>query len=72
MNKEDFLKYITQAIEAMDGSDIEALFPDNRQPDLHTFAEELIGLRGEVKKVVQARVRCVSTGRFSPDPCRCG
>ena len=57
MNKEDFLKYITQAIEAMDGSDIEALFPDNRQPDLNTFAEELIGLRGEVKKVVQSTLR---------------
>ena len=57
MNKEDFLNYITQAIESMDGSDIERLFPDSGQPDLNTLVEELIGLRGEVKKLVQSTLK---------------
>ena len=57
MNKEEFLIYITEAIEAMDGTDIEVLFPDNGRPDLNTIVEELIGLRGEVKKVAQSTLR---------------
>ena len=57
MNKEEFLIYITEAIEAMDGTDIEVLFPDNGRPDLNTLVEELIGLRGEVKKVAQSTLR---------------
>ncbi len=57
MNKEEFLKYMTEAIEALDGSDIEMLFPDSGQPDLNTLVEELIGLRGEVKKLAQSTLK---------------
>lgn len=57
MNKEEFLKYITEAIESLDGSDIEMLFPDSGQPDLNTLVEELMGLRGEVKKLAQSTLK---------------
>lgn len=51
MNKDDLKKYIIEAIDAMDGQDIEKLFPRQQQPDLYTIASELIGLKGEVKKL---------------------
>jgi molecular chaperone GrpE (heat shock protein) len=57
MNKEDFLKYINQAVEALDEHDLNALFPENSQPDLNTVVQELIGLRGEVRKLAQSSLR---------------
>jgi hypothetical protein len=57
MNKEDFIKYINQAVEALDDHDINALFPENNQPDLNTVVQELIGLRGEVRKLAQSSLR---------------
>ncbi len=57
MNKEDFVKYINQAVEALNEDDINALFPDNAQPDLNTIAQELIGLRGEVRKLAQSSLK---------------
>lgn len=57
MNKEDFIKYINQAVEALDETDISTLFPDNAQPDLNTIVQELIGLRGEVRKLAQSSLR---------------
>ena len=57
MNKEDFVKYINQAVEALNEDDINALFPDNAQPDLNTIVQELIGLRGEVRKLAQSSLK---------------
>ena len=57
MNKEDFIQYINQAVEALDENDMNILFPDNRQPDLYTIVQELIGLRGEVRKLAQSSLK---------------
>jgi molecular chaperone GrpE (heat shock protein) len=57
MNKEELLKYITQAVEALDESNLEMLFPENAQPDLNTLIQELIGLRGEVRKLAQSALK---------------
>ena len=57
MNKEEFVKYINQAVEAIDDNDLNTLFPDNAQPDLYTIVQELIGLRGEVRKLAQSSLK---------------
>jgi molecular chaperone GrpE (heat shock protein) len=57
MTKEEVLAYLSQAIEAMDDRDIDELFPSNAEPDLYTIVEELVGLRGEVKKLSQSALR---------------
>ncbi len=54
MTKQDFLKYLQEAVEAMDVHDIERLFPNNKQPDLYSLLEALVGLRGEVKKIASS------------------
>jgi molecular chaperone GrpE (heat shock protein) len=57
MNKEELLKYITQAVASLNEQDINVLFPDNAQPDLGTIVQEIIGLRGEVRKVAQSTLK---------------
>lgn len=57
MNKEDFVKYINQAVDALTEEDVNILFPDNAQPDLNTIVQELIGLRGEVRKLAQSSLK---------------
>jgi len=57
MTKEAFLNYIKEAVDAMDGNDLNRLFPPNKQPDLYTLLEALTGLRGEVKKIAQSSLR---------------
>jgi hypothetical protein len=57
MNKEELMKYVTQAVEALNDSDVEALFPDTGQPDLNVLVEELVGLRGEVRKLAQSTLK---------------
>lgn len=57
MTKEAFIAYLTEAVEAMDEQNIEALFPQQNQPDLYTLLEAITGLRGEVKKIAQTSLR---------------
>jgi hypothetical protein len=57
MNKEELMKYVAQAVEALNDSDVEALFPDTGQPDLNVLVEELVGLRGEVRKLAQSTLK---------------
>lgn len=57
MTKQAFLQYLTEAVEAMDERNIEALFPQSDQPDLYTLLEAMTGLRGEVKKIAQSSLR---------------
>ncbi|MEO0041753.1 MAG: putative molecular chaperone grpE cofactor [Bacteroidota bacterium] len=57
MTKLDFLKYIQQAVEGLEQDDLDALMPDTAQPDLYTIVQELVGLRGEVRKLAQAALK---------------
>ncbi len=57
MTKQDFINYLTEAVNGMDERNLDALFPNNEQPDLYTLLEAMTGLRGEVKKVAQASLR---------------
>jgi GrpE len=57
MTKSDFLKYIQQAVDGLEPDDLDALMPDTKQPDLYTIVQELIGLRGEVRKLAQAALK---------------
>lgn len=57
MTKEQLKRYLEEAVEALDANDINLLFPDTRQPDLYSIAEELIGLRGEVKRLNQSSLK---------------
>ena len=57
MTKEDFRNYILEAVEALDESDFNKLFPENARPDLHSIVQELIGLRGEVRKLAQSSLK---------------
>ncbi len=54
MTKQEFLQYLQEAVEAMDAHDLNQLFPNNKQPDLYSLLEALVGLRGEVKKIAQS------------------
>jgi len=51
MTKEALKAYLTEAIEALDGEDINQLFPETDQPDLYTFAEALTGMQGAFHKL---------------------
>jgi hypothetical protein len=57
MTKLDFLKYIQQAVDGLEQDDLDALMPDTAQPDLYTIVQELVGLRGEVRKLAQAALK---------------
>lgn len=57
MTKEELKEYIIEAIDAFEEEEFERLFPDNNQPDLYSIAEEVIGLKGEVKKLAQSTIR---------------
>lgn len=51
MTKQEFLRYIEEAVDAMDGQNFNQLFTPSNQPDLYTLLEGLTGLRGEMKKI---------------------
>ena len=57
MNKDELKRYLNEAVEALTPGDLEQLFPQNNQPDLYTLAQELIGLRGEIKKLAQSSLK---------------
>lgn len=57
MTKEQLKIYLDEAINALTEYDINALFPSSSQPDLYTIAKELIGLRGEVKRLSQTSLK---------------
>lgn len=54
MTREELKQYITEAVDAMEQDDLEQLFPASQQPDLYSVIKELVGLRGEVRKLVQS------------------
>ena len=51
MTKEALKAYLTEAIEALDGEDINQLFPETDQPDLYTLVEALTGMQGAFHKL---------------------
>jgi len=57
MTKEAFKDYLLEAVEAMDETELEYLFPASAQPDLFTVVSELVGMRGEVKKLAGTSLR---------------
>jgi molecular chaperone GrpE (heat shock protein) len=57
MTKVEFLKYIQQAVDGLEPDDLDELMPDTQQPDLYTIVQELVGLRGEVRKLAQAALK---------------
>lgn len=57
MTKEDFKQYINEAIDAMDESELQFLFPSQQQPDLYTLAAEFTGLKGEIKKLTHSSLK---------------
>ena len=57
MTKDELKRYLNEAVEALTTDDLEMLFPQNNQPDLYTLAQELIGLRGEIKKLAQSSLK---------------
>lgn len=67
MTKEQFLKYVHEAVDAMGQQDLEQLFPNQQRPDLYTLLEALVGLRGEVKKVAQTSLKLQNEVKFLVD-----
>lgn len=57
MNKEDLQQYLQQAIDALDDNDVERLFPKNGQPDLYSVVQEIVGMRGEMRKLAQSSLK---------------
>jgi len=57
VTKQELKSYITEAVEAMDNEDLSLLFPEDNQPDLYTIINELVGLRGDVKKITQTSLK---------------
>jgi hypothetical protein len=57
MNKSEFLQYIQQAVDGLEQQDIDSLMPTTAQPDLYTIVQELVGLRGEVRRLSQAALK---------------
>jgi molecular chaperone GrpE (heat shock protein) len=57
MNKSEFLQYIQQAVDGLEQADIDSLMPTTAQPDLYTIVQELVGLRGEVRRLSQAALK---------------
>jgi molecular chaperone GrpE (heat shock protein) len=57
MNKDDLQLYLQQAIDALDDNDVERLFPKNAQPDLYTVVQEIVGMRGEMRKLAQSSLK---------------
>jgi hypothetical protein len=57
MNKSEFLQYIQQAVDSLEQADIDSLMPTTAQPDLYTIVQELVGLRGEVRRLSQAALK---------------
>lgn len=51
MTKEELKAYISEAVDALDSTDLEVLFPANQQPDLYSVVAELTGLKGAVSKL---------------------
>ena len=51
MTKEELKAYISEAVDALDSTDLELLFPHDQQPDLYSVVEELTGLKGAVSKL---------------------
>ncbi len=51
MTKEELKAYISEAVDALEATDLEVLFPNNQQPDLYSVVEELTGLKGAVSKL---------------------
>lgn len=51
MTKEELKAYISEAVDALDTTDLEILFPANQQPDLYSVVAELTGLKGAVSKL---------------------
>jgi molecular chaperone GrpE (heat shock protein) len=57
MNKEELLNYLQQAVDTLDEQDLERLFPKNAQPDLYTVVQEIVGMRGEMRKLAQSSLK---------------
>lgn len=57
MTKEAFKQYVNEAIDAMDETELQSLFPTNQQPDLYTLATEFTGLKGEIKKLTHSSLK---------------
>ncbi len=57
MTKEELKSYISEAVDALDHTDLEILFPPNNQPDLYAVVEELTGLKGVVNKLSGANLK---------------
>ncbi|MEM8527127.1 MAG: nucleotide exchange factor GrpE [Bacteroidota bacterium] len=49
--------YLEEAVDALNEADVRILFPDDRRPDLYTVAHELVGMRGEVKRLSQSSLK---------------
>lgn len=57
MTREQLKIYISEAVDAMEQDDLEQLFPSSQQPDLYSIIKELVGLRGEVRKLAQSTLK---------------
>ncbi|MCP3931700.1 MAG: nucleotide exchange factor GrpE [Bacteroidetes bacterium] len=57
MTKDELKSYINEAVDALEQRELEWLFPPANQPDLFTVISEMIGLRGDVKKLAQATLK---------------
>ncbi len=57
MTKQELKTYINEAIDALDTEDLEEIFPNNNQPSLYALAHELLGMRGEVRKLSKASLK---------------
>jgi molecular chaperone GrpE (heat shock protein) len=57
MNKDELQQYLQEAIDALDEQDVERLFPKNAQPDLYTVVQEIVGMRGEMRKLAQSSLK---------------
>ena len=57
MNKQELKEYINEAIDSLDTEDLEEMFPNANQPSLYALAHELLGMRGEVRKLSKASLK---------------
>lgn len=57
MTREELKHYISEAVDAMEQDDLEQLFPSAQQPDLYSIIKEIVGLRGEVRKLAKSTLK---------------
>ena len=57
MTREELKQYISEAVDALEQQDIEQLFPQSSQPDLYSVVKELVGLKGELRKLAKSTLK---------------